>query len=233
MLFLALASLCSAVLTLVLKFFRDPKGNRFGIILGNYLTCVLIAFLQMQDRSQVFSVSSSTLLMSAVAGFLYVAGLVLTQTSVRINGATMTSAFSKLSLVVPLAVSFLFFDEIPSLLKIGGLVLAACAILLINSSGKEDAGAASGDEKKNLTLLLLTLLAVGCSETMTKIFSRFGGRIEYLCALLDIKKTPVGGGAYYHMEYDPARKDAIVDAERQKTHSYLEKGINLANDNHQ
>jgi hypothetical protein len=63
--------------------------------------------------------------------------------------------------------------------------------------------------------------------------SRFGGRIEYLCALLDIKKTPVGGGAYYHMEYDPARKDAIVDAERQKTHSYLEKGINLANDNHQ
>lgn len=178
MLFLALASLCSAVLTLVLKFFRDPKGNRFGIILGNYLTCVLIAFLQMQDRSQVFSVSSSTLLMSAVAGFLYVAGLVLTQTSVRINGATMTSAFSKLSLVVPLAVSFLFFDEIPSLLKIGGLVLAACAILLINSSGKEDAGAASGDEKKNLTLLLLTLLAVGCSETMTKIFSRFGGRNE-------------------------------------------------------
>ena len=63
--------------------------------------------------------------------------------------------------------------------------------------------------------------------------SRFGGRIEYLCALLDIKKTPVGDGAYYHMEYDPARKDAIVDAERQKTHSYLEKGINLANDNHQ
>ena len=175
MIYLFLAALCSATLTLVLKLFRNPKGNRFGIILGNYLTCVLIAFLQMPEKGNLFSVSSSTLLMSTVAGFLYVAGLVLIQTSVKVNGATMTSAFSKLSLIVPLAVSFLFFNEIPSLLKIGGLLLAACAILLINSSsGKK----AAGEEKKNLTLLLLTLLAVGCSDSMTKIFSRLGNQSE-------------------------------------------------------
>lgn len=176
MIYLFLAALCSATLTLVLKLFRNPKGNRFGIILGNYLTCMLIAFLQMPEKGKLFSVSSSTLLMSTVAGFLYVAGLVLIQTSVKVNGATMTSAFSKLSLIVPLAVSFLFFNEVPSLLKIGGLVLAACAILLINSSGKN--GAAAGEEKKNLMLLLLTLLAVGCSDSMTKIFSRLGNQSE-------------------------------------------------------
>lgn len=176
MIYLFLAALCSATLTLVLKLFRNPKGNRFGIILGNYLTCVLIAFLQMPEKGKLFSLSSSTLLMSTVAGFLYVAGLVLIQTSVKVNGATMTSAFSKLSLIVPLAVSFLFFNEIPSLLKIGGLLLAACAILLINSSGKN--GAAAGDEKKSLSLLLLTLLAVGCSDSMTKIFSRLGNQSE-------------------------------------------------------
>ena len=107
MIYLFLAALCSATLTLVLKLFRNPKGNRFGIILGNYLTCVLIAFLQMPEKGKFFSLSSSTLLMSTVAGFLYVAGLVLIQTSVKVNGATMTSAFSKLSLIVPLAVSFL------------------------------------------------------------------------------------------------------------------------------
>ena len=177
MLYLILAALCSAVLTLVLKLFRNPKGNRFGIILGNYLTCVLIAFLQMPEKGRLFAVSSPTLLMSAAAGFLYVAGLVLIQTSVRINGATLTSAFSKLSLVVPLAVSFIFFDEVPSLLKTGGLLLAACAILLINSASGKGASAA-GEETKNLTVLLLTLLAVGCSESMTKIFSRLGDQRE-------------------------------------------------------
>ena len=90
MLYLIIAALCSAALTLVLKYFQDPKVNRFGIILGNYMTCVLLAFLQMPEKRQLFSVSSSTLLMSVIAGFLYVAGLVLIQTSVKRNGAETT-----------------------------------------------------------------------------------------------------------------------------------------------
>ena len=180
MLYLILAALCSAVLTLMLKLFRDPKGNRFGIILGNYLTCVLIAFLQMPEKGRLFAVSSSTLLMSAAAGFLYVAGLVFTQTSVRKNGATLTSAFSRLGLIVPLTVSFLFFEEVPSLLKIGGLVLAGAAIWLINSSAGENPAvqASSGGERKNIAVLLMTLLACGCSETMAKVFSRLGDQGE-------------------------------------------------------
>jgi len=60
---------------------------------------------------------------------------------------------------------------------------------------------------------------------------RFGGRIEYLCALLHIEKTPVQNGAYYHMAYDPAQKDAILEVERQKARAYLEKGTELAHDN--
>lgn len=60
--------------------------------------------------------------------------------------------------------------------------------------------------------------------------SRFGGRIEYLCRLLCLKKTPVQGGACYHIEYDPAQKDAILEVERQKTRSYLEKEVELAHD---
>ena len=59
---------------------------------------------------------------------------------------------------------------------------------------------------------------------------RFGGRIEYLCELLHIGKTPVRGGACYHMEYDPAQKDAILEVERQKARAYLKKGIELAHD---
>ena len=59
---------------------------------------------------------------------------------------------------------------------------------------------------------------------------RFGGRIEYLCELLHIDKTPVQGGAYYHMEYDPTQKDAILEVERQKARAYLKKGIELAHD---
>ena len=39
MLVLFLAMLSSASMALVLKLFRAQKGNRYGLLLGNYLTC--------------------------------------------------------------------------------------------------------------------------------------------------------------------------------------------------
>ena len=183
MLFLILAAFSSAVLTLVLKLFRDPEGNRFGILLGNYLTCALIAFLQIPQKDQLFSVSASTLLMSVIGGVLFVAGLVMIQTSVDRNGATLTAAFSKLGLIIPLFISFLFFREVPSLLKLLGLGLTIGAILLINlGSGDEGpAAAGSGEKRISLAVLLLTLLADGCAESMAKVFSHLGDPREDTC----------------------------------------------------
>ena len=111
MLYLLLAALSSAALTLVLKWFRDPKGSRYGILLGNYLTCMLIAFIQMPDKSRFYQASPSTFLLGGIGGFLFVAGLVTMQSSVRQNGATLTSAFSKLGMLIPLLMSFLFFGS--------------------------------------------------------------------------------------------------------------------------
>ena len=179
MFYLILAAMSSAALTLVLKLFRDPEANRFGILLGNYLTCALIAFLQMPEKSGLFAVSSSTLIMSLIGGFLFVAGLVMIQTSVGRNGATLTAAFSKLGLIVPLLISFLFFQEVPSLLNLAGVGLAAAAILLITFGAKEAGGVpAAGGERVSLAILLLTLLANGCAESMAKIFSRLGDQRE-------------------------------------------------------
>ena len=44
MLYLVLAVAASAAMALVLKLFRNQTGNRYGILLGNYLTCVAISF---------------------------------------------------------------------------------------------------------------------------------------------------------------------------------------------
>ena len=60
--------------------------------------------------------------------------------------------------------------------------------------------------------------------------NRFGGRIEYLCNLLELKKVPVNGGAYYHIEYDPARKREILEAQRERAHAYLKREVEAAYD---
>ncbi len=66
--YLILATCSSAVLAIVLKIFENSKGNRYGIILGNYLVCVLISWLSLPDRSMILRGSLTTILCGIVGG---------------------------------------------------------------------------------------------------------------------------------------------------------------------
>ncbi len=169
---LLFAILCSASMALVLKLFRTQRGNRYGILLGNYLTCVLIALLSLPDRGQILSGSLSTLLWGLGAGVLFVAGLVTMQSSVRRNGATLSAAFAKLGLLVTLAVSVLCFGERPGLLQLLGAALVLAALVLIHAGGGEQRE--EGGVSRSLPLLLLTLLAGGGADAMAKVFEQLG-----------------------------------------------------------
>ena len=79
---LLLAIVSSAAMALALKWFRDPKGNRYGLLLGNYLTCVLIAFLTMPDRGAVLHGSAVTLICGLIGGCFFIAALVAMQSSI-------------------------------------------------------------------------------------------------------------------------------------------------------
>lgn len=178
MIYLILATCSSAVLAIVLKIFKDSKGNRYGIILGNYLVCTLISWLRLPDRSMVLGGSPVTVLCGIVSGALYVAGLVTMQTSTRLNGATLTAVFSKMGLVVSLAVSILAFGERPGPLQMVGVVLVLAALVLINSSGDESEEEASHSGKVYIVPLLLTMLACGASSAMAKVFEQLGERSQ-------------------------------------------------------
>ena len=91
------------------------------------------------------------------------------QSSIRVNGAALSSAFAKLGLLVTLTVSVLFFQERPGVLQAIGIVLVLAAIVLI-SSRDEDAP----EQAPHLALLLLTLLTGGCGDAMIKVYEQFG-----------------------------------------------------------
>lgn len=171
MLYLFLAMLGSAAMSLVLKAFRAQKGNRYGIILGNYITCVLVGLLMMPDRSLILHGSPSTLICGVIGGFFFVAGLTAMQSSIRANGAALTAAFAKLGLVVTLGVSILCFGEWPALMQLVGIALVFLALLLIHG-GAEKAGGGS------FLLLVLVLLTGGGGDAMSKVFEQLGGEGE-------------------------------------------------------
>lgn len=203
MIFLLLAIISSSSMALILKCFRAQRGNRYGIILGNYMTCILLSVLLLPDKSLIASGSRVTLICGIIGGIFFVAGLVCMQSSIPVNGASLTSAFSRLGLLVSLAVSILWFKERPETLQLAGIALVLISIVLIrgdaHSEGHGDAhgdghsdahsaehndgqsgsgGYKSGAGQFSVVLLLLTLLSCGSGDAMAKVFEQFGDSRE-------------------------------------------------------
>ena len=171
MVFLLIAIISSAAMSLALKFFRDQKGNRFGILFGNYVMCVLISFLTLPEKAQVLSGERFTVVFGIVTGCFFMLGLYMMQTCAAVNGAILTATFSKLGLLVPLTLSIVFFRERPGMLQYLGIILVIISFFLIQPEKEKGSGA------KPL-ILLLTLLAVGCSDSGARIFEHFGSRSD-------------------------------------------------------
>lgn len=161
-------------MAVVLKLFRNTAGNRYGIIIGNYLTCVIISAITLVIQSKPFRASSVTGLCGVAGGVLFVAGLVGMQSSVQKNGAILTSAFSKLGLIIPLLVSVLFFGEAVRLIQIPGILMVLAAFFLISfDSGKTETEAKETQHVYPL-LLLAVLFFCGGGDAMAKVFDEVG-----------------------------------------------------------
>ena len=169
MLYLILAIISSAMIAIVMRLSGGKVRGRLTMLAVNYLTCLLLAGAH-TGLENIFPAGVSlagTLGLGAVNGFLYLMGFVLLQVNIRKNGVVLSSVFMKLGLLVPMAVSVLFFGELPGPLQLAGFLLAVTAIVLINTGGDEAA------TTFRLGLILL-LLAGGGGDAMAKIFEELG-----------------------------------------------------------
>ena len=207
--YLVLAILSSAMMAIILKVFSREEENRYAILMGNYLACVVVGFLSLPEKTLVFHIDAVTLLCSMVGGILFTGGLVCMQTGIRVNGASLTAAFARLGLIVPLVMSIVIFREKPGVLQVLGILLVLAAIWIISRDRDEEEKSSVGiqetgpaQEKKrrggssacdslrrvNLAVLLLTLLACGASDAMAKVYEHVGDRAKdelyYMCIFL-------------------------------------------------
>lgn len=170
MIYLLLAIVCSAAMTLFLKGFRPEKTNRYAIILGNYVTCIIVGFLMLKDKAQVLHPAGTTLLYGIIGGILFVFTLVIMQRSIEKNGAILSSAFSRLGLVIPLLMSIALFGEQPKPVQYLGILIVLVAVWIINGQKK--------DRPASILLLILVLLGSGLADGMAKIFNQLGDRAQ-------------------------------------------------------
>lgn len=201
MLNLLLAVISSALVSITMRFSETKIKNNIAMLAVNYLMCTFLAwaytglgsFFPMEPGRQ------TTVILGGINGVLYLAGFVLLQRNIRVNGVVLSSTFIKLGLLVAMVVSVVFFGERPQIWQWAGFALAVAAIVLMNyRPGEGKAG--------NMASLLLLLLAGGGGDAMSKVFEELGNPtfsdhfllITFLMALglclilFGISKVPAG-----------------------------------------
>ena len=170
MLSLCLAVLSTALISIIMRLSTGRITHILGMLTMNYIVCTLLSglFGGWQDALNLADpLIGLVLVMGTVNGILYLAGFMLMQMNIRINGVVLSSIFQKRGLLVTLVVSVVFYREIPDVLQGLGFAIAIFAIILMNY--RKD-----GEKAGSRGALIGMLLACGMGDAMSKIFTESG-----------------------------------------------------------
>ncbi len=108
------------------------------------------------------------LIVGVPAGAFFFLAFIYYQKGIRENGAGLAGAFSKIGILIPMSVSIVLWNEIPTIIQAVGIGLSIISILLVNISPEK----LDPDEMRP-TLLGLFLFS-GLAEFSNKVFQKYG-----------------------------------------------------------
>jgi drug/metabolite transporter (DMT)-like permease len=166
MLFLILSIFLNAYLGIAFVIFKRFHIDLFQAIVFNYLTCVITGSLVLGQ----FPIHATTLTepwfkWAILMGALFISVFNLIAFSSIKAGVTITQTANKLSLVIPFIFSWIYFQETVGLLKIGGILMAMLAVVLV--SFRKHNNDSSNWQIKDLGLPFILFISSGIIDTLT------------------------------------------------------------------
>lgn len=194
MIYLFFAILTSASIALIFKFSEGRNMDRYVVTNFNYLTASLVSIIiitvndlklpfisfpvttrDLYDTLLPFNIAGEekssliwAFLVGVPAGVFFFLAFIYYQKGIRENGAGLAGAFSKIGILIPMSVSIVAWNEIPTVIQSVGIALSIISILLVNVSLKR-----FSLDKLRLTLLALFLFS-GLAEFSNKVFQNYG-----------------------------------------------------------
>lgn len=165
MLYLMLAIISSALISLLMRWSEKYSKSNLAMLAMNYLMCCLMAGVFSGDQGLFPREAEGlgiTLILGVIGGAVYLAAFLMMQWNIAKSGVLLSSTFMKLGILVPTILSVLIFMDAAGPLKWAGVFVAAAAIVIMNGGGKLEWRHAGG--------LLLLLLCGGCADFMSKLF---------------------------------------------------------------
>ena len=175
MLFLALNIVLLSGFGLFLKHAKNNQQRLNPIGFVNYLTAFFIS-VWVLSQEQDFEFSRLTLALGVTNGVTYAVGFELFTIGIRLSGIVVTAAIVRLSIVIPILVSMLFWQEIPNRWQTIGLLLTFLAIPLLSQREKEPTYRWTPDRPEvsqglGFAIVITILIVTGISRLTMKAFN--------------------------------------------------------------
>lgn len=160
MLFLILSILASVTIGNLLHFYqsKDSKLKILQVFLGNYFVAALVSFFMIEDFD--FNFNLLDLGLGILFGSLFLLNFLNYQTNIIKNGLSMSISVMRVSVVIPILVSLIFFKDVMQWQNLVGVLVVVLAFSLMGKS--------SGVKSK-LWLFMLFFIT-GFTEIGLKLF---------------------------------------------------------------
>jgi drug/metabolite transporter (DMT)-like permease len=173
--FLLLTVLCSTSIALILKYSETKKGEPIVLLAGNYLVASFIGLtLLILKDEKIFSVQ--TLVFGAGLGLLFVLSFFAFAKAISYAGTGLATTSSRLSVIIPVLFSILFFNEIPDELHLLGFLFTIITFILFYFSVKgyhQDGGGTV-----RYLFLIAVFAGIGINDFAIKVFKSWRSESE-------------------------------------------------------
>ncbi len=176
-----LLSLTSSLLVgFFIKYLKiNQLKNLFTIVLTNYVVAVITCYVLFKDNLSLFAVNKSISILTVLLGILMPTIFFLLNKSLVTSGLAKTDIFQRISLIIPVTLSFWLFKEVftwPKLAAIASAFISIVLLLYKKSTSKVNF---------NDFYLVAVFFGYGTVDTLFKILAT-NKNIPYIAALFTI-----------------------------------------------
>jgi len=151
MLYILLSILFFTGIFLIFKIIGKQNVSTINIIVVNYLFAAILGNIQSQE-SPLNAITQDWLYMAIIIGLLFFIFFIIIGISTKLVGLSVTTVASKMSVIIPIIFSIIYYNELITFFKIVGIILAIIGVSLTVYK-KADA-----EQKTKLSEFLIPLL---------------------------------------------------------------------------
>jgi len=170
MAYLLLAIICSSSIALIFKYSEQKELNRYLITSINYLIAFSISLslgVNLNNSPQMLNIA----FLGMAGGVFFFLSFVFYQVCIRKSGASLSGAFGKMGILLPMIFSIFIWNEIPGIIQWIGICTALFSIIMVYLPTK------NVNNKKNIShfhyFLIFLFIFGGMAEFFNKIFQYY------------------------------------------------------------